>query len=432
MLRAANSLRLVRGRAEWMMNTNANTCIPQKMQQRNYIFLPASFQELSQMISEAWTSQKAKRRTVWVKLWQRPNHHHDPNNATTDSTTPSSAVSRKRRSLSSKTRTFRMRQHKSYIASKRKFQNAKRLFREQATVRMNRLSKRLLWEYKPLPITEPCNPDWFDADGYPKAVRNAFGRFVNPWKSQSTNGMQSLWKFFHWRVERLYNMFVNPTASLAPSPTCTTDTLPTLAFQSTPPPEHQIRCTWLGHSTTLVELEGFVVLTDPIFSPRASPIASWGGASRLMPAPCTVNDLPSIDVCVVSHDHYDHLDLPSVLQLKNKVEYWAVPLGMGEWLQDSCDIPSSQILEMTWWQSASLERMSNGTLRQVDSSSANNNNGENVLELTCAPAQHWCGRNMLDRNQRLWCSWVVGAGSLKYFFAGDTALPETFPLHRYE
>jgi L-ascorbate metabolism protein UlaG (beta-lactamase superfamily) len=171
-------------------------------------------------------------------------------------------------------------------------------------------------------------------------------------------------------------------------------------------------------------MQGFTVLTDPIFSERTDP---WPmGVARHTPPPCGVEDLPEIDVCVISHDHYDHLDQSSVEELKDKVHYWAVPLGMSEWLQDYCDIPQEHILEMTWWESKSLERNDAGDL-QVTSTLTDSG----ALELVCAPAQHWCGRNMLDRNQRLWCSWVVRAGPLKFFFAGDTALPDSFPLHRY-
>ena len=360
------------------------------IKQRMYVFLPASFQELTQILQEAWTQEKERQRTIFVKLWERP--------------------SRKRfkRWIPKSSLYLKQRGHNRYIASKRRFLNAKQLLREHAHSRMKSFRSNMtgLWDarWKKVTLTEPAQDSWFDSNGYPKAARDKYGRFVNPWNSQSTNGMQSLWLFLKWRMERLYNTLTS-TALLPPL-------LPKrpLAFQTTPPPSNKIRFTWIGHSTTLVELGGFTILTDPIFSDHAGPVPSWPMAvARHVPPPCTIDELPDIDVCVISHDHYDHLDQPSVLQLKDKVKYWAVPLGISKWLQTHCDVDEKCILEMTWWESTTLQ-------------------GD--LELVCAPAQHWCGRTMRDRNQRLWCSWVIRAGSCKFYFAGDTAYPDSFPLHR--
>lgn len=424
MLRAASSLRRHTFRSEALRTTNANNNrLSLETQRRNYIFLPSSFSELQQMIQEAWSSQKERQHTVWVKLWQRPKQQLG------------NATIRKRRSIKTRTTNFRLKNHNRYLASKRKFLKAKQSWRERATVQMT--SFRNHYIYKSHFLKEPAQADWFDADGYPKAVRNAYGRFLNPWNSQSTNGMQSLWLFFQWRMERLVNSLTRnpspPTLALPASSTTAEESTPHLAFQSTPPPPDKIRCTWLGHSTTLVELDGFTILTDPIFSQRASPIQSWPfGAARDVDPPCTVDDLPpQIDVCVISHDHYDHLDQGSILQLKESVHYWAVPCGMSEWLQDACDISPDSILEMTWWESTRLQQSTEtGDLVVLTENEDETSNNASILQMTCAPAQHWCGRNMWDRNQRLWCSWVLGSGSLKYFFAGDTALPESFPLHR--
>jgi N-acyl-phosphatidylethanolamine-hydrolysing phospholipase D len=369
------------------------------------------------MIQETWSSQKEKRRRIWVKLWQRtptPQVQQANNNASTRNR-------RLRRSIAARTRKFKARQQKSLLASKRRFLDVKQSLGEQARDKMTTFRGNMMrHSWKSLLLTEPAQLDWFDSEGYPKAVRNSFGRFVNPWNSQSTNGIQSLSNFLQWRVQRFYNLHIRPR------PSTTEFRQSKLAFVSTPPPDHQIRCTWLGHSTTLVELHGFTILTDPIFCTRTDP---WPfGETRYTPAPCTVKQLPNIHVCVISHDHYDHLDQSTVLTLKEKVQYWAVPLKMSEWLQEHCDIPQESILEMTWWQSISLQSQPDGTLLQTNFTATDEE--ENGLTLTCAPAQHWCGRNMVDRNKRLWCSWVVQSKSLKYFFAGDTALPETFPLHR--
>jgi N-acyl-phosphatidylethanolamine-hydrolysing phospholipase D len=153
--------------------------------------------------------------------------------------------------------------------------------------------------------------------------------------------------------------------------------------------------TWIGHATLLVQIGGMNVLTDPIWSDRASPV-SFAGPRRLVPPGMRFEDLPRIDAVVISHDHYDHLDVETVERLvRDHQPRFFVPLGMKEWLVDH---GARDVVELDWWQAAQFRG----------------------LTFTCAPAQHSSGRGLRDQNLRLWSSWVIAGGGKKLWFAGDT------------
>ena len=153
--------------------------------------------------------------------------------------------------------------------------------------------------------------------------------------------------------------------------------------------------TWVGHSTLLVQLDGVNVLTDPHWSPRASPV-SFGGPGRVTPPGLRFDDLPAIHVVVISHDHYDHLDVETVKRLAaTHRPRFLVPLGLKTWF---AGLGIDDVEELDWWQAASLRG----------------------LTFTCVPAQHFSGRTLWDRNRRLWSGWTI-AGSRRLYFAGDTA-----------
>ncbi len=153
--------------------------------------------------------------------------------------------------------------------------------------------------------------------------------------------------------------------------------------------------TWIGHATLLVQLAGVNVLTDPIWSERASPV-SFAGPRRLVPPGMRFEDLPPIHAVVISHDHYDHLDVETVERLVRVHQpRFFVPLGMKEWLADH---GARDVVELDWWQAADFRG----------------------LTLTCTPAQHSSGRGLRDQNLRLWSSWVVAGGGKRLWFAGDT------------
>ena len=154
--------------------------------------------------------------------------------------------------------------------------------------------------------------------------------------------------------------------------------------------------TWIGHATMLIQLDGVNVLTDPHFSERASPV-SFAGPRRLNPPGLAFEALPRIDVVVISHDHYDHLDRPSVQHLAaTHRPLFLVPLGLKAWF---ADLGITAVDELDWWGAVTLKG----------------------LTFTCVPAQHFSGRTPWDRNRRLWSGWVVAGRSKRLYFAGDTA-----------
>jgi N-acyl-phosphatidylethanolamine-hydrolysing phospholipase D len=153
--------------------------------------------------------------------------------------------------------------------------------------------------------------------------------------------------------------------------------------------------TWVGHSTILVQMDGVSFLTDPQWSERASPF-SFAGPRRVVPPGLRFEDLPPIDFVVVSHDHYDHLDAPTVKRL------WAVhrphffvPLGLRAWF---AELGIDGVDELDWWESRTIKG----------------------LTVVCLPTQHWSARTLWDQNERLWASWAVLGRERRFYFGGDT------------
>jgi L-ascorbate metabolism protein UlaG (beta-lactamase superfamily) len=152
----------------------------------------------------------------------------------------------------------------------------------------------------------------------------------------------------------------------------------------------------LGHSSVLIHLDGEFVLTDPVFSERASPV-QWMGPKRFHPLPLSLQDLPALKAVIISHDHYDHLDKTSVRTLDKKVERFIVPTGVGDYLR-GWGVASGKIIELAWWQSFSI----------------------GSLQFTATPAQHFSGRGLTDRDKTLWASWVIAGREARIFFSGDS------------
>lgn len=168
------------------------------------------------------------------------------------------------------------------------------------------------------------------------------------------------------------------------------------------PASTSLRFIWLGHSSVLLEIEGKRVLIDPVFSERAS-VFSWMGPKRFQPAPLQARDLPDLDAVLISHDHYDHLDKATLIELAARAASFHVPLGVGGILKD-WGIPGARIVEYAWWDEHDLQGMT----------------------LAAVPARHFSGRGLFDRNKTLWCSWVVVAGKERVFHSGDTGMTAQF------
>ena len=157
--------------------------------------------------------------------------------------------------------------------------------------------------------------------------------------------------------------------------------------------------TWIGHSTFLVRMDGVTFLTDPMFSYRASPF-SFMGPRRMVAPGVPLEELPAIDFVLQSHDHYDHLDRPTVEYLVQRGVSFVAPLGLGEWIRSL----GGRTTQLDWWQDIEVEGMS----------------------ITCVPAQHFSARTLWDRQRRLWCGWVVTGRSRRFYFAGDSGYASHF------
>jgi len=166
------------------------------------------------------------------------------------------------------------------------------------------------------------------------------------------------------------------------------------------PPSSGLRVTWLGHSTLLIEIDELRVLTDPVWGPRASPSRLFG-PKRFQPVPVPLRAMPPIDLVVISHDHYDHLDYPTIRELAQGDVPFVTSLGVGAHLE-AWGVESQRIVELDWWEVYTLP-----------------NTG---LSVTAAPSQHFSGRAIKDRNATLWSSLVIRSERHKVFFSGDTGL----------
>ena len=163
------------------------------------------------------------------------------------------------------------------------------------------------------------------------------------------------------------------------------------------------RMIWFGHSTFLLELDGKNILLDPMFGDVPAP-HPWLGRKRFSQGlPLTVEDLPQIDAVMLSHDHYDHLDYGSIMQLKSKVEHYFVPMGVGRHLM-RWGISSEKISELDWWDEREFKN----------------------VKLALTPARHFSGRSFGDRTTTLWGSWVIQADTTSIFFSGDSGYADHF------
>ena len=173
-------------------------------------------------------------------------------------------------------------------------------------------------------------------------------------------------------------------------------------------PDSGLRATWLGHSTVLIEIDGHRVLTDPVWGQRASP-SRFVGPKRFQPVPVPLRSMPDIDLALVSHDHYDHLDYPTIRQLVKRDTPFVTSLGVGAHLE-AWGVRPERITELDWWESHVVP----GT----------------DLTVTAAPSQHFSGRGLKDRNATLWSSLVLRSARHTVFFSGDTGLTTQYQMIR--
>ena len=160
--------------------------------------------------------------------------------------------------------------------------------------------------------------------------------------------------------------------------------------------------TWIGHCTLLLQFGGMNMLTDPHFTNRASPVP-FAGPKRTTPVGLALSDMPGIDIVLLSHNHYDHLDYSSILMVNEHSPgaTFIVPLRLGNWVRE-CGVKN--IVELDWWQ----EKKVGG------------------ISVTSVPTQHWSNRIVIDRNKTLWSGFVLDSGDFKFLFIGDSGYSKDF------
>ncbi|MFE0099711.1 MBL fold metallo-hydrolase [Streptomyces sp. NPDC059009] len=168
------------------------------------------------------------------------------------------------------------------------------------------------------------------------------------------------------------------------------------------PPASGLRLTWMGHSGVLAEIDGRRVLFDPVWGQRCSPFA-FAGPKRLHPAPVPIEALGPVDAVVISHDHYDHLDLPTIKALAGTDTVFAVPLGVGAHLEH-WGVPADRLRELDWNETTKIAG----------------------LVLTATPARHFCGRGLRNQQHTLWASWAVAGPEHRIYHSGDTGYFDGF------
>lgn len=246
------------------------------------------------------------------------------------------------------------------------------------------------------------------AAGTPSPAHHGPEGFRNSGTPIEDKGLLTLlkWRWQAWR-ETL------PPPPQAPVPTQAPD-LSFLHHNARAGTAMQPAITWIGHASVLVQVAGLNLLLDPIFSDRASPL-SWIGPKRAQPPALTPATLPHIDAVLISHNHYDHLDLPSLQALARQPggpPRWIVPLGIGRLLADEALPGAEHTVELDWWQETLLP------------------GAAGPVPVALTPAQHWSRRGLNDRNRTLWGGFAVFAPELHLLYTGDTGYSADFQAIR--
>ena len=278
-----------------------------------------------------------------------------------------------------------------------------------------------------LPSISASRPD--DELTTDKAHHVKGGGFGNPWPSWYTH---SVWGLLSGLLKRRFNGTANRPDTTPPTVPVRS---PTFLPDRSSAPEGKLRATWLGHACFYVEYpSGLRVLFDPVFTDRCSPF-SFLGPKRYTPAPCHISDIPTIDLVVISHNHYDHLSHPTVTDIAQRHPnvHFFVPLGNKAWFTQKCGIHNCT--ELDWWDEVDVtlepSKAADGIASQrtsITSTEAETTKPPSnaiTARISCLPCQHIGARGPFDRGKTLWSSWAVTSGarnsqSTSVYFAGDT------------
>ncbi|KAJ4305396.1 hypothetical protein N0V90_000927 [Kalmusia sp. IMI 367209] len=258
-----------------------------------------------------------------------------------------------------------------------------------------------------------------DADEKRHHLKGGKG-FVNPWDSfRDFVGWQMGLKLL-WR--KLSGQARSPDTTPPTVPIVTPTFLPS---RTTP----KLRATWLGHACYYVEFpSGLRVLFDPVFEDCCAPV-NFKTFKRFTPPPCEIEDLPSVDLVVISHNHYDHLSYPTVKRIRARFPqaHFFAPLGNKSWFEKS-GVPGGNVTELDWWDTRDVKLEARfQDAKEVDEVSvteASHEKGAKNKDITAVvgalPCQHVSARSAFDKCKTLWASWSVESGGAKVYFAGDT------------
>lgn len=195
-------------------------------------------------------------------------------------------------------------------------------------------------------------------------------------------------------IEKMVSGMANPDPNLVPPKDL--EVIKVTANDILSHPDTTIQIIWFGHSTFLLKIEGKIILLDPVFGQYAAPHSMLGRKRFNSQMPIDIEDLPEIDMVMISHDHYDHLDYESIVKLKDKTNKFFVPLGVGSHLK-AWEVDENKIIEMDWWEEQQMAG----------------------ITVALAPSRHTSGRGLSDQDATLWGSWIFKGKNQRLFYSGD-------------
>lgn len=230
------------------------------------------------------------------------------------------------------------------------------------------------------------------------------GRFINPFWQFCDRNPANIFNYVRWKVYRknrhLFGWIEHDEnmITLTPNLELINSVSKNLLLKT------HLLVTWLGQSTCFIQVDGYNIITDPALGKYL--VSRWIGPKRLSAAPCKISDLPPIDVVLISHDHYDHLERKLINVIGNSAT-WVVPLGIGKNILARYKVHN--FIELSWWESCVIDK-----------------DGLDSITITATPAQHWGGTHFFDVNENLWCSMFIKTKNFSIFHCGDSGYCSAF------